>query len=87
MADVSPPLRKGAAHECVLNGSRFDYLNRHVTSKNETPERLRLPPFPRNNSARSQNFLGFFLMRIEQWGRRRAENTRDLGVPHNRLGV
>lgn len=27
----------------VLNGRRFDYLNRHITSRNEAPERIRLP--------------------------------------------
>jgi hypothetical protein len=26
-----------------INGQPFDYLNRHITSKNETPERIRLP--------------------------------------------
>lgn len=26
-----------------LNGQEFDYLNRHIASRNETPERIRLP--------------------------------------------
>ena len=27
----------------TINGQPVDYLNRHITSKNETPERIRLP--------------------------------------------
>lgn len=36
-------VRKGEARTSVrLNGRVIDYLNRHITSKNETPERIRI---------------------------------------------
>ena len=37
-------VKKGELRTNVkLNGEPFDYLNRHITSKNEVPERIRLP--------------------------------------------
>jgi hypothetical protein len=37
-------VKKGALRTNVsVNGTPFDYLNRHISSRNETPERIRLP--------------------------------------------
>jgi hypothetical protein len=37
-------IQKGELRTNVqINGKPIDYLNRHITSKNRTPERIRLP--------------------------------------------
>jgi len=37
-------VRNGELRTTVqINGQKVDYLNRHITTKNETPERIRLP--------------------------------------------
>jgi hypothetical protein len=46
----------------VVNGRRIDYINRHITSKNETPERIRVP-VPRDLLHQGENSL-----RLEQIG-------------------
>jgi hypothetical protein len=45
-----------------INGQPVDYLNRHITSKNETPERIRLPIPP------GRLRVGRNLIRFEQAG-------------------
>jgi hypothetical protein len=42
----------------ALNGQPLDYLNRHITSKNETPERIRLP-IPAGRLRRGRNVIRF----------------------------
>lgn len=40
----APQIKRGELRTNVLlNGKPLDYLNRHIRSKNETPERIRLP--------------------------------------------
>lgn len=40
----TPLVKKGELRtNVVINGQPVDYLNRHISSKNETPERIRLP--------------------------------------------
>jgi hypothetical protein len=46
----------------ALNGKRIDYLNRHITTSNETPERIRIP-IPKDLLKVGKNVL-----RIEQTG-------------------
>ena len=42
--EFSEIVRKGELRTNVwLNGREVDYLNRHITTRNETPERIRLP--------------------------------------------
>lgn len=58
-----------------LNGEPFDYLNRHITSRNETPERVRVP-IPRNLLRAGKN-----VVRLEQTGIANDPNyLDDLGV-------
>jgi len=59
----SSNVQKGELRTNVtINGQPVDYLNRHITSKNETPERIRLPiPAGRLHSGRN-------LIRFEQVG-------------------
>ncbi len=52
-------VKKGELRTNVkFNGEPFDYLNRHVVSKNETPERIRLP-IPRGLLHPGRNVLRF----------------------------
>ncbi len=46
----------------VVNGKRIDYINRYITTSNETPERIRIP-IPRGLLKPGKN-----LLRIEQTG-------------------
>jgi hypothetical protein len=46
----------------ALNGKRIDYINRYITSTNETPERIRIP-IPQNLLKPGKNTI-----RIEQTG-------------------
>ena len=46
----------------VVNGKRIDYINRYITTSNETPERIRIP-IPRGLLRSGKN-----LLRIEQTG-------------------
>ena len=58
-----------------VNGKAIDYLNRHITSKNETPERVRIP------SPSGVLRTGANRVRLEQVGR--ADDPTyldDLGV-------
>ena len=58
-----------------INGKFVDYLNRHITSKNETPERIRLP-IPAGLLRAGENRL-----RIEQVAEASNPNSLDdLGV-------
>jgi hypothetical protein len=69
-------LRKGELRTNVLlNGKRIDYLNRYITGKNETPERIRLPiPGDLLRPGRNQ-------LRIEQAGTANDPNyLDDLGL-------
>ncbi|SIO61140.1 hypothetical protein SAMN05444166_6654 [Singulisphaera sp. GP187] len=69
-----------------INGRPFDYLNRHITSKNETAERIQLP-IPAGLLHPGRN-----LLRIDQIGTKLdPNNLDDLGVleiavefPHDR---
>ena len=76
----SPPfsemVRKGEIRTNVrLNGQLFDYLNRHITTRNETPDRIRLP-IPAGLLKPGTNTL-----RIEQVGKANdPEELDDLGV-------
>jgi len=58
-----------------LNGREFDYLNRHITTRNETPERIRLP-IPTGLLKAGENRV-----RIVQYGRESDPNyLDDLGI-------
>ena len=58
-----------------LDGRKFDYLNRHITTRNETPERIRLP-IPVGLLHPGENRL-----RIEQAGKKNdPAELDDLGV-------
>ena len=46
----------------VVNGKRIDYINRYITTSNETPERIRIP-IPQGLLRPGKN-----LLRIEQTG-------------------
>jgi len=74
--EFSPLIRKGELRTNVaLNGRPLDYLNRHIASRNETPERVRLP-IP-------QGFLrpGRNVFRFQQVGKAGDPNyLDDLGV-------
>lgn len=72
-------VKKGELRTNVkLNGEPFDYLNRHITSRNESPERVRLP-IPRGLLRPGRN-----VVRFEQTGIASDPNyLDDLGV----LGV
>ncbi len=69
-------VKKGELRTNVkINGEPFDYLNRYITSKNETPERIRLP-IPRGALKPGRNVL-----RFEQAGIETDPNyLDDLGV-------
>jgi len=69
-------VKKGELRTNVkLNGEPFDYLNRHITSKNEAPERIRLP-IPRGLLKPGRN-----VVRFEQTGIASDPNyLDDLGV-------
>jgi hypothetical protein len=69
-------VKKGELRTTVkVNGQEVDYLNRHVTSKNETAERLRLR-LPAAVLHEGRNVL-----RIEQSGTAKDPNyLDDLGV-------
>lgn len=69
-------LRQGELRTNVLlNGRRVDYFNHHIASKNEAPERIRLP-IPAGLLRPGRN-----LLRIEQVGRLKdPEFLDDLGV-------
>lgn len=72
----STQIKKGELRTNVLiNGKPIDYLNRHIASKNETPERIRLP-IPPGVLRPGKN-----LLRIEQVGIENDPNyLDDLGV-------
>ncbi len=76
----SPPfsemVRKGEIRTNVkLNGRLFDYLNRHITTRNEVPDRIRLP-IPPGLLKPGANTL-----RIEQVGKANdPEELDDLGI-------
>ncbi len=69
-------VRKGEIRTNVkVNGRAVDYLNRHITTKNETPERIRLP-IPAGLLRPGEN-----LLRIEQVGKvGDPEELDDLGI-------
>ena len=69
-------LRRGELRTRVtLNGRPVDDFNRHIASRNETPERIRLP-IPAGLLRPGRN-----LLRIEQAGRlEEPEQFDDLGV-------
>jgi hypothetical protein len=69
-------LRRGGLRTYViLNGRRVDSFNRHITSKNEAPERIRLA-LPAGLLRPGENRL-----RIEQVGKlKEPEVLDDLGV-------
>jgi hypothetical protein len=69
-------VKKGELRTNVkMNGEPFDYLNRRITSKNETPERIRLP-IPKGLLHPGKNVL-----RFEQAGIESDPNyLDDLGV-------
>jgi hypothetical protein len=53
----SQQVRNGELRTYVqINGRRFDYLNHYIKTRNETPERIRLP-IPRGSLHRGQNAL------------------------------
>ncbi len=55
----SARVKKGELRTNVkINGEPFDYLNRYITSKNETPERIRLP-IPRGLLRPGRNAIRF----------------------------
>ena len=65
-----------------INGKFVDYLNRHITSKNETPERIRLA-IPAGLLREGENRL-----RIEQVAEAGDPNyARRPGRPRHRAGV
>ncbi len=58
-----------------INGKPIDYLNRHITTSNETPERVRIPIPPGALKA------GKNVLRIEQTGTKNSPNELDdLGI-------
>jgi len=69
-------VRKGELRTTVkVNGRPIDYLNRHITTKNETPERIRLP-IPAGLLRPGGNTL-----RFEQVGKLvEPEELDDLGI-------
>lgn len=77
--DYSDRVKKGELRtRALLNGRPFDDLNRHITTRNETPERIRLP-VPAGVLRPGRN-----VFRLEQSGTKDDPSKRDnLGV----LGV
>ena len=78
-ADVptfSDMVKRGELRTTVkINGEPFDYLNRHVKTRNETPERLRIP-IPRGLLKQGKNVI-----RLEQVGTANDPNyLDDLGI-------
>jgi hypothetical protein len=74
--DFSPLVKKGELRtRALLNGRPFDDLNRHVTSRNDVPERIRLP-IPGGLLRAGRNVL-----RLEQSG------TKDDPTKLDNLGV
>jgi hypothetical protein len=69
-------LKKGELRTNVkLNGEPFDYINRHITTRNETPERIRLPIPP------GLLHPGKNVIRLEQAGKAGDPNfLDDLGI-------
>ena len=58
-----------------LNGQQFDYLNRHITTRNQTPERIRLP-IPAGLLKAGENKL-----KLQQVGtKEEPEEFDDLGI-------
>ena len=74
--EFSDLVRKGEIRTNVkLNDKPFDYLNRHITTRNDTPERIRLP-IPPGLLRPGENQL-----RIEQVGKANdPEEFDDLGL-------
>ena len=72
----SNEVKEGGLRTSVfINGKPVDYLNRHITSKNETPERIRLP-IPDGLLHPGKNQIG-----LRQVGRASDPNELDdLGV-------
>jgi hypothetical protein len=65
-------VQKGELRTYVaLNGQRVDYLNRHITSKNDIPERIRIP-IPPGRLRPGRNVI-----RFEQVGRATDPNELD----------
>jgi hypothetical protein len=75
-ADFADEVRRGGLRTILkVNGKTVDYLNRHITSRNETPERIRLA-IPAGVLKAGVNRL-----RIEQQGRANdPKELDDLGV-------